>query len=117
MLLYDERDLNCKGYGVFIYDWYHTFNIVFLHYRDKVIDVERSLRIVLENRLQEYLKDPYKSGEVNNELRQRLPRAKKHDPKLIDSSGQIDSDQTEEVIEVMETQQVTQTDRYDTLLT
>ena len=90
--------------------------LVFLHYRDKVIDVERSLRIAFENRLQEYLKDPYKSPEVNHELRQRLPRAKKDDPKLIDSSGQIDSDQTEEVIDVMETQQVTQTDRYDTPL-
>ena len=74
------------------------------------------MRIAFENRLQEYLKDPYKSPEVNHELRQRLPRAKKDDPKLIDSSGQIDSDQTEEVIDVMETQQVTQTDRYDTPL-
>ncbi|CAG2201346.1 unnamed protein product [Mytilus edulis] len=82
--------------------------------RDVVVETERSLRIAAENRLQEHLVDPYKSPEVNHELRQRLPRSKKDDPKLSRSDQDQEDDLIEnpgEIIEDMESQQVTKTDR------
>ncbi|XP_071161866.1 mirror-image polydactyly gene 1 protein-like isoform X1 [Mytilus edulis] len=82
--------------------------------RDVVVETERTLRIAAENRLQEHLVDPYKSPEVNHELRQRLPRSKKDDPKLSRSDQDQEDDLIEnpgEIIEDMESQQVTKTDR------
>lgn len=85
-----------------------------MYCRDVVVETERSLRIAAENRLQEHLVDPYKSPEVNHELRQRLPRSKKDDPKLSRSDQDQEDDLIEnpgEIIEDMESQQVTKTDR------
>jgi hypothetical protein len=45
-----------------------------------VIEEERQLRQSAEERLQAHLIDLYNNTEVNQELRERLPRANKSDP-------------------------------------
>ncbi|CAL1527592.1 unnamed protein product [Lymnaea stagnalis] len=48
--------------------------------KDCIIDEERLLRKLAEDKLQNILVDLYNNPEVNSELRQRLPRANKSDP-------------------------------------
>ncbi|KAH9515329.1 hypothetical protein Btru_014176 [Bulinus truncatus] len=46
--------------------------------KDCIIDEEKSLRIAAEDKLQKVLVDLYNNPDVNLELQQRLPKAKKH---------------------------------------
>ena len=66
--------------------------LLFLLTREKAIEVERSRRKEAEERLKQYLVDPYQSPNVNSELRHRLPRANKSDPLL----GRKDLESSEE---------------------
>ena len=54
--------------------------IISSHYRDKEVETERKLRQEAEQRLDAHLKDMYRNPDVNQELRERLPRANKTDP-------------------------------------
>ncbi|CAH1792688.1 unnamed protein product, partial [Owenia fusiformis] len=51
--------------------------------KDFEISKEVALRKAAEQRLQNHLTDMYKSPEVNNELRDRLPRSRKTDPMRV----------------------------------
>lgn len=50
------------------------------YYREKEVESERSLRLQAETSLKSHLRDMYGRSEVNQELRERLPRSSKSDP-------------------------------------
>ena len=78
-----------------------------------MIETERALRIDVENRLQECLVDPYNNSEINDELRDRLPRAKKDNPLLSNEENKRDkfTGDSRTITDAMESQQALQTDR------
>lgn len=53
--------------------------ICLVHCRDKNLEEEKELRKAAEDRLQRCLVDLYENKEINNELRERLPKANKTD--------------------------------------
>ena len=62
-------------------------------FREKAIEYERSRRVEAEERLKHFLVDPYKSPEINSELRDRLPRSNKSDPFLDKAEAESTDDQ------------------------
>jgi hypothetical protein len=77
---------------------------VFIFFREKEVDKERKLRQEAEDKLQSCLQDMYSSKEVNQELRERLPRANKSDPfkNVLNEESETDLSSIEEQIVVEE---------------
>ena len=51
-----------------------------MNFREKEVETERKLREEAEKRLESHLQDMYQNPDVNQELRERLPRSNKTDP-------------------------------------
>lgn len=87
----------------FIWLWLCIISSDCILFRDKVIEQERQLRQAAEDRLQTHLTDLYHNPEVNQELRERLPRASKSDPLHPEPTVNDSADKEKaDVVETME---------------